>query len=92
MSERAQGGALDRFSPEALFVFLAPPTWEELVRRLVGRGTEDEDEREARLATARVELAAAQEFDVTVLNDDVRRAAEELVSLMRSPDPEAKRD
>ncbi|HYN67518.1 MAG TPA: guanylate kinase [Ornithinibacter sp.] len=76
--------------PEALFVFLAPPTWEELVRRLVGRGTEDEQEREARLATARVELAAAQEFDVTVLNDDVRRAAEELVSLMRSPVTEGK--
>ena len=79
-----------RTMPEALFVFLAPPAWEELVRRLVGRGTEDEDEREARLATARVELAAAEEFDVTVLNDDVRRAAEELVSLMRSPVTEAK--
>ena len=78
--------------PDALMCFLAPPSWEELVRRLVGRGTEDEEEREARLATARGELAAAQEFDVTVLNDDVRRAAEELVSLMRSPVPEAKRD
>jgi guanylate kinase len=78
--------------PGALFVFLAPPTWDELVRRLVGRGTEDPEEREARLTTARVELAAASEFDVTVLNDDVRRAAEELVSLMRSPVPEAKRD
>jgi guanylate kinase len=78
--------------PEALFVFLAPPTWEELVRRLVGRGTEDAEEREVRLATARDELAAAAEFDVTVLNDDVRRAAEELVSLMRTPVPEAKRD
>lgn len=81
-----------RTMPEALFVFLAPPTWDELVRRLVGRGTEDEEEREARLRTARVELASASEFDVTVLNDDVRRAAEELVSLMRSPVPEAKRD
>jgi guanylate kinase len=70
--------------PEALFVFLAPPSWDELVRRLVGRGTEDEEEREARLATARAELAAAEEFDVTIVNDDVRRAAEELVSLMRS--------
>ena len=78
--------------PEALFVFLAPPTWEELVRRLVGRGTEDAEEREVRLTTARDELAAAAEFDVTVLNDDVRRAAEELVSLMRTPVPEAKRD
>jgi guanylate kinase len=78
--------------PEALFVFLKPPSWEELVRRLVGRGTEDAEEREVRLATARDELAAAAEFDVTVLNDDVRRAAEELVSLMRTPVPEAKRD
>lgn len=70
--------------PGALFVFLAPPSWEELVRRLVGRGTEDEAEREARLATARRELAAQEEFDATIVNDDVRRAAEELVSLMRS--------
>ena len=51
--------------PEALFVFLAPPSWEELVRRLVGRGTETEEERERRLATAREELAAEAEFDVT---------------------------
>ncbi len=78
--------------PEALFVFLAPPSWGELVRRLVGRGTEDEEERRVRLETARVELAAAREFDVTVVNDDVRRAGEELVSLMESPVPEAKRD
>ena len=76
--------------PEALFVFLAPPTWDELVRRLVGRGTENAEERETRLATARVELAAAEEFDVTVLNDDVRRAADELVSLMATPVTEGK--
>lgn len=69
--------------PDALFVFLAPPTWEELVRRLQGRGTEDEDERARRLATAKVELAAVVEFDVTVVNDEVRRAAEELVSLLK---------
>jgi guanylate kinase len=70
--------------PEALFVFLAPPSWDELVRRLVGRGTEDEQERARRLDTAKVEMAAEDEFDVTITNDDVRRAAEELVSLMRS--------
>ena len=70
--------------PEALFVFLAPPSWDELVRRLVGRGTEDEEERTRRLETAKVEMAAEDEFDVTIVNDDVRRAAEELVSLMRS--------
>ncbi|HEY8883045.1 MAG TPA: guanylate kinase [Dermatophilaceae bacterium] len=68
--------------PEALFVFLAPPSWDELVRRLVGRGTESEEEREVRLATARLELAAQQEFDITILNDNVQRASEELVSLI----------
>ncbi|NYD99152.1 guanylate kinase [Kineosphaera limosa] len=71
--------------PEALFVFLAPPSWEELERRLVGRGTETAEERATRLATARVELAAAQEFDRVIVNDDVQRAAEELVSLTGSP-------
>jgi len=70
--------------PEALLVFLAPPSWDELVRRLVGRGTEDEEERTRRLETAKVEMAAEKEFDVTIVNDDVRRAAEELVSLMRT--------
>ena len=68
--------------PEALMVFLAPPSWEELVRRLVGRGTEDEEERERRLASARRELAAEAEFDVTVVNHEIHAAAEELVSLM----------
>ena len=69
--------------PEAFFVFLAPPSWEELVRRLVGRGTEDEAERERRLATAVEELAAEAEFDVTIVNHEVHAAAEELVALMR---------
>ena len=70
--------------PEARFVFLAPPSWEELVGRLEGRGTETAEERAVRLDTAKVELAAQQEFDHVVVNDDIRRAAEELVSLMRS--------
>ena len=70
--------------PESLFVFLAPPSWDELVRRLVGRGTESEEEREARLVTARHELAARKEFDVTIVNDNVQRASEELVSLIRA--------
>jgi guanylate kinase len=68
--------------PEALFVFLKPPSWEELVRRLVGRGTETEDERRRRLETAREELAAEKEFDVTIVNTEVHAAAEELVTLM----------
>jgi guanylate kinase len=70
--------------PEALFVFLAPPSWEELVRRLVGRGTEDEAERHRRLETARDELAAEPEFDVTIVNRRIHAAGEELVELMRS--------
>ena len=74
-----------RSMPEALFVFLKPPSWEELVRRLVGRGTETEEERVRRLATAREELAAESEFDVTVVNSEVHVAAEELVALMRNP-------
>ncbi|SMY10970.1 guanylate kinase [Brevibacterium jeotgali] len=68
--------------PDALFVFLAPPTWDELVRRLVGRGTESTVEQQRRLATAEQELAAEAEFDVTIVNHDVHRAAEELVDLM----------
>lgn len=68
--------------PDALFVFLKPPSWEELVRRLVGRGTETEAERERRLTTAREELAAEAEFDVTVVNREVHEAADELVALM----------
>jgi guanylate kinase len=70
--------------PEALFVFLAPPSWEELVRRLVGRGTEDEAERTRRLESAREELAAEPEFDVTIENRRIHDAGEELVELMRS--------
>lgn len=68
--------------PDALFVFLKPPSWEELVRRLVGRGTETEEERERRLETAREELAAEAEFDVSIVNHEVHAAAEELVALM----------
>jgi len=71
--------------PDAFFVFLAPPSWEELVSRLVGRGTESEAERTRRLETAREELAAEPEFDVTVVNSEVHRAGEELVTLMVDP-------
>jgi guanylate kinase len=68
--------------PEARFVFLAPPDFDELVRRLVGRGTESEEERARRLATAREELAAVAEFDHVVVNDDVTRATDEVLALM----------
>ena len=68
--------------PEAVLVFLKPPSWEELVRRLVGRGTETEEERARRLETAELEMAAEDEFDVTIVNHEVHDAATELVALM----------
>ncbi|BDA65564.1 guanylate kinase [Actinomyces capricornis] len=71
-----------RSMPQAQMVFVAPPSWEELVARLEGRGTEDSRERERRLATARVELDAAAEFDHIITNDTVARATDELESLM----------
>jgi guanylate kinase len=71
--------------PEALLVFLLPPSWEELVRRLIGRGTEDAEEQQRRLETAKVELAAQDEFDAKVVNRDVGQAAREVVELMDAP-------
>lgn len=71
--------------PEALLVFLLPPTWEELVRRLIGRGTESPEEQARRLETAKVELAAQDEFDVKVVNNDVGQAAREVVELLDVP-------
>jgi guanylate kinase len=68
--------------PEAFFVFLAPPDLDELVRRLVGRGTESAEERARRLRTAEAEMAAEAEFDLTIVNHDVRCATDELVQCM----------
>lgn len=64
--------------PDARFVFLAPPSWDVLVERLVGRGTESPEEQERRLETARVEMAAEEEFDVTIVNDDLDAAVDAL--------------
>lgn len=70
--------------PDARLVFLAPPSWEELVDRLVGRGTEGEAERARRLETAKIELASAEEFDEIIVNDKVPLAAARLVELILS--------
>ncbi|WP_243225661.1 guanylate kinase [Microbacterium sp. CIAB417] len=67
--------------PSATLIFLLPPSWDELVHRLVGRGTEDEEERTRRLRTAKVELAAQSEFDYLIVNEDVSSAAREVVEL-----------
>ncbi|MBA2574146.1 MAG: guanylate kinase [Nocardioidaceae bacterium] len=70
--------------PDAFFVFLKPPSWDELTRRLAGRGTETEGEQARRLETAVQELAAESEFDAVVVNSEVPAAAQELVALMRN--------
>ncbi|MFD6287366.1 guanylate kinase [Streptomyces sp. NPDC060205] len=67
---------------EAQLVFLAPPSWEELVRRLTGRGTEPPEVIERRLAAAKIELAAEPEFDTTLVNTSVEDVARELLALM----------
>jgi guanylate kinase len=71
--------------PDALLVFLAPPSVEELERRLIGRGTEDPETIKRRLDLAHEELACEVEYDRTIINDDRERAADELVSLIGSP-------
>ena len=71
--------------PEAVLVFLLPPTWDELVRRLIGRGTEDSAEQQRRLGTAKMELAAQDEFDHRVVNSEVSTAAREVVDLLVIP-------
>ncbi|MCO6558298.1 MAG: guanylate kinase [Bifidobacterium sp.] len=63
---------------EIVSVFIAPPSYDELVKRLIGRGTENAEQRKKRLETAKVELAAEPEFDVKIVNDTVDRAADEL--------------
>ncbi|MER5946206.1 guanylate kinase [Streptomyces sp. NPDC001904] len=79
-----QGARLVRESmPEAQLVFLAPPSWDELVRRLTGRGTESAEVIERRLDTAKVELASEAEFDTTLVNTSVEDVARELLALMK---------
>jgi len=68
--------------PDGRLVFLAPPSWEELVRRLTGRGTEPPEVIERRLDAAKIELAAEPEFDMTLVNTSVEDVARELLALM----------
>jgi guanylate kinase len=72
---------------EALFVFIAPPTFDALAQRLETRGTEDEAERQRRLATAVEELGARSEFDVVIVNDVVETAARKVVDLLEAYTP-----
>lgn len=77
--------------PEALLVFLAPPSWDELVRRLTRRGTEPPEVVDRRLAVAREELAAEPEFDETLINTSVPEVVSRLVALALAPGPGADR-
>lgn len=71
-----------RKRPEAVRIYVAPPSWEELERRLIGRGTEDMEKVRSRLARGREEFAAAKDFDYLVINDTVERAVKELRAIM----------
>ena len=80
-----------KLMPDAQFVFLAPPSFEELERRLVGRGTEPTEVVRQRLDQARIEMASESEFDVRLVNDEVERAADELVALIEHPVPRSRK-
>lgn len=68
--------------PEAVRIYIAPPSWEELERRLTGRGTEDADKVRSRLARGREEFASARDFDYFVINDTVDQAVAEIRAIM----------
>jgi guanylate kinase len=80
--------AVKQAMPEAITVFLAPPNWEALEARLVGRGTETAEVIERRLETARTELAAQHDFDEVVVNRQLETACSELVSLLVGTSPD----
>lgn len=79
--------AVKRAMPEAITVFLAPPSWEDLEARLVGRGTETPEAMRRRLETARIEMAAQDDFDEVVVNRQLESACAELVSLLVNTAP-----
>jgi guanylate kinase len=74
--------AVKRAMPEAITVFLAPPSWQDLEARLVGRGTETPEAMQRRLQTARIEMAAQDDFDEVVVNSQLESACAELVTLL----------
>jgi guanylate kinase len=79
--------AVKHAMPEAITVFLAPPSWEALEARLIGRGTETPEVIARRLSTARTELAAQRDFDQVVVNSQLDTACSELVSLLVANTP-----
>lgn len=74
---------IKKLQPNVELVFLAPPSWEILVERLTGRGTETQEVIERRLNTAKVEMAAQDEFDQVVVNDDLEKAIAEITGILQ---------
>lgn len=70
--------------PNSLLVFVMPPNWEELEKRLVGRGTEDEETIKNRLNIAKKELQQAVHYDYILVNDEVEAAAERLNDIINA--------
>jgi len=70
--------------PEAVLIFLLPPSWEELERRLKGRGTEEEKKIQKRIERAKEEVKYASRYDYLVINDDVNRAVEDILSIVKA--------
>ncbi|HTA11012.1 MAG TPA: guanylate kinase [Streptosporangiaceae bacterium] len=70
--------------PGSLLIFMAPPSWEELERRLIGRNTESPEAMSRRLEAARIEMAASDEFDITLVNTSVEDVCDQLVALMQA--------
>ena len=81
--------AVKKAMPEVITVFLAPPSWEDLEARLIGRGTETPEAMQRRLDTARTELAAQDDFDEVVVNTRLESACAELVSLLVETAPDS---
>ena len=70
--------------PEALLIFVLPPSFSELERRLTGRGTESREEIEGRLAAARREIGEARRYDYLLVNDDIAETAKRLSGLIEA--------
>lgn len=82
--EIAGARQIRKVDPSAMLVFIAPPSWDELVSRLTARGTDSPERRAARLALAEEEMAAASEFDEVIVNTEVHEVAAVLLSLATS--------
>ena len=82
--EIAGARQVKKVEPEALLVFISPPSWDELVERLTSRGTDSPERRAARLALAQEEMATASEFDEIIVNERVEEVAQRLLSLASS--------